>query len=532
MTTRRKKLGTVTLVSAGVGQLPLLTLAGADAVRGAELVVHDPIVAEDVLALATEQAERELLGDEVGPVVLAAARDGREIVVLSAGDPLSHPSLAALATAAGKAKIKVVVIPGVSSELTAAAYAGVPVGRSHTIADLSAGFDVDWAGLAGVPGTLILRFPAGQVGKAAASLLEHGRRGDTLISVTTAGATTRQRTTAATLDTIEQLTAPAFRGRSGSSASAAAAAAAAVPVVAVIGDVVKQRDKLAWWEGRPLFGWSVLVPRTREQGSSLSTTLRGLGAEPVEVPTIAVEPPRTPAPMERALRGLVGGRYAWVAFTSANAVKAMREKLEESGLDARAFAGVKLAAVGDATATALSAFGLRADLVPTGSQSSEGLLEVWPPRDEQLDVLERVLLPRADIATETLAAGLKTLGWSIDDLTAYRTVRASPPPAPVREALRAGRIDAVLFTSSSTVRNLVGIAGKPHDSTVIGVIGPQTAIAAGELGLRVDFQASAPAADVLARELADFVLARRAAELAAGIEPKTPSRTAKTRKVR
>ena len=147
-------------------------------------------------------------------------------------------------------------------------------------------------------------------------------------------------------------------------------------------------------------------------------------------------------------------------------------------------------------------------------------------------MLERVLLPRADIATETLAAGLKTLGWSIDDLTAYRTVRASPPPAPVREALRAGRIDAVLFTSSSTVRNLVGIAGKPHDSTVIGVIGPQTAIAAAELGLRVGFQASAPAAETLARELGDFVVARRAAEAAAGIEPKATARAPKARKVR
>ena len=532
MTTRRKKLGTVTLVGAGVGQLPLLTLAGADAVRSADLVVHDQVVGADVLALASEQAERLVLGAEVGSAVLAAAKDGREVVVLTAGNPLSVPALAALAAAAGKAKLKVAIVPGVSSELSVAAYAGVPVGVPHTVADLFVGVDADWAGLAGAPGTLVLRLPAGLVGKAAASLLEHGRRGDTPIAVTAAGATTRQRTTAATLDTIEQLTATTFRGRSGSSASAAAAAAAAVPVVAVIGDAVKQRDKLAWWEGRPLFGWSVLVPRTREQGSALSVTLRGFGAEPVEVPTIAVEPPRTPAPMERALRGLVGGRYAWVAFTSANAVKAMREKLEESGLDARAFAGVKLAAVADATAAALADFGLRADLVPTGSQSSEGLLEVWPPRDEQLDVLERVLLPRADIATETLAAGLKTLGWSIDDLTAYRTVRASPPPAPVREALRAGRIDAVLFTSSSTVRNLLGIAGKPHDSTVIGVIGPQTAIAAKELGLRVDFQASSPAADVLARELADFVVARRAAEAAAGVEPKTSARTARVRKAR
>jgi uroporphyrinogen III methyltransferase/synthase len=267
-----------------------------------------------------------------------------------------------------------------------------------------------------------------------------------------------------------------------------------------------------------LFGWSVLVPRTREQGSVLAATLRELGADPLEVPTIAVEPPRTPAPMERALRGLVGGRYAWVAFTSANAVKAVREKLEESGLDARAFAGVKLAAVGEATAAALRDFGLRADLVPTEQQSSEGLLAIWPERDDQFDLLDRVLLPRADIATETLAAGLKARGWMIDDITAYRTVRASPPPAPIRDAIKSGRVDAVLFTSSSTVRNLVGIAGKPHESTIVGAIGPQTAKAAEELGLRVDFMATSAVADVMARDLADFVIARRAAQAAEALE--------------
>ena len=186
--------------------------------------------------------------------------------------------------------------------------------------------------------------------------------------------------------------------------------------------------------------------------------------------------------MERAIKGLVTGRYQWVAFTSTNAVKAVREKFEEYGLDARAFAGVKVAAVGEATAAALLAFGVKPDLVPSGEQSSEGLLADWPPYDEVLDPIDRVLLPRADIATETLVAGLRELGWEVDDVTAYRTVRAAPPAAPIREAIKGGGFDAVLFTSSSTVRNLVGIAGKPHASTVIAVIGPQTAETAEESG--------------------------------------------------
>jgi uroporphyrinogen III methyltransferase/synthase len=241
------------------------------------------------------------------------------------------------------------------------------------------------------------------------------------------------------------------------------------------------------------------------------------------VPTIAVEPPRTPQQMDRAVKGLVTGRYQWVAFTSTNAVKAVREKLEEYGLDARAFAGVKVAAVGEQTSRALLDFGIRPDLVPEGQQSAEGLADVWPPYDDILDPINRVLLPRADIATETLVAKLIDLGWEAEDVTAYRTVRAAPPPAPIREAIKGGGFDAVLFTSSSTVRNLVGIAGKPHAVTVIGVIGPQTAKTATEFGLRVDITAPKPSVAALVDALAKFGAAQRDAAAAAGEPLKRPS---------
>jgi uroporphyrinogen III methyltransferase/synthase len=149
--------------------------------------------------------------------------------------------------------------------------------------------------------------------------------------------------------------------------------------------------------------------------------------------------------------------------------------------------------------------------VPSENQSSDGLLADWPDYDAAYDALDRVLLPRADIATETLAAGLVEKGWQIDDVTAYRTVRAAPPPAETREAIKTGGFDAVVFTSSSTVRNLVGIAGKPHASSIIAVIGPQTAKAAEELGLRVDVTASSPSAAVLVEALATFGRERREA---------------------
>jgi uroporphyrinogen III methyltransferase/synthase len=265
------------------------------------------------------------------------------------------------------------------------------------------------------------------------------------------------------------------------------------------------------------------VPRTKEQSAGLVQKLRSFGAVPEEVPTISVEPPRNPQQMDRAIRGLVEGRYEWIAFTSVNAVKAVREKFEEYGLDSRAFSGLKIAVVGDKTADAVRTWGIEPDLIPSGEQSARGLVEDWPPYDDVLDPINRVFLPRADIATETLVAGLVELGWEVDDVTAYRTVRAAPPPAPTREAIKAGKFDAVLFTSSSTVRNLVGIAGKPHTNTVIACIGPQTVKTAEEHGLRVDVMAPNPSVDELAEALADFGAERRLTLIESGEPVVRPS---------
>src|SRR3954466_8527678 len=227
--------------------------------------------------------------------------------------------------------------------------------------------------------------------------------------------------------------------------------------------------------------------------------------------------------MDKAIRGLVEGRGEWVAFTCVNGVKAVREKFDEYGLDARAFSGLKIAAVGEKTAAAMEAWGLRADLVPSGEQSARGLLDDWPEYDELLDPINRVFLPRADIATETLVAGLLELGWEVDDVTAYRTVRAAPPPAPVREAIKSGKFDAVVFTSSSTVRNLVGIAGKPHASTIIACIGPATAKTAEEHGLRGDVLAPSPSVAELASALSGSGPSLRSSAVAAGEPVLRPS---------
>ena len=498
----------VVLLGCGPGDAALLTVRGRDLLAQADVVVLDRVDALPQLSepLSAEVVEAPGQAAETAHACAQRAAGGALVVRVFPGDPLVGGRGAAEATQLAAEGIPFEIVPGVPLETGVAAYAGVPAGTPFCVATLTSDGDADpdWATLAGTmslgaTAPLLLSVPVPLVGKAAAALIEHGRPGDTPISVTQQGTTTSQKTVVATLDTVgTSLTLPA-EGE-------------APTAVAVVGAPVRAHQSLSWWESRPLFGWTVLVPRTREQAAEMADRLRGYGARPLEVPTIAVELPRTPAPMDRAIKGLVSGRYQWIAFTSVNAMKAMRDKLDDFGLDARAFAGVRIAVVGESTAAALRGYGIKPDLVPSGQQSSEGLLADWPHFDSMLDPIDRVLLPRADIATETLAAGLKDRGWAVDDVTAYRTVRAAPPPAPIREALKGGGVDAVLFTSSSTVRNLVGIAGKPHERTVLGAIGPNTADTMAEHGLRLDVMAPEPSVTVLVDALAEFAVTWKARE--------------------
>ncbi|GAA2131330.1 uroporphyrinogen-III synthase [Nocardioides bigeumensis] len=516
--------GWVAFVGSGPGDPGLLTVRAVELLREAEVVVTEVPGHEELLRtvlgperLAGEDAPTLIdggFGEDGQPlthaarakVVVREAKKGKRLVRLMAGDPFLYASGPEEAQACVKAGLGLEIVPGISSVNAVPAYAGIPLTSkdNRAVAVVSCREKVDWSHHIDTP-TLVLLSAVGSIGETAKALIDAGRSPETPVAVTRVGTTTDQQTLVTSLAHV---------------AADVRAAKIAPPAVVVVGDVVGMRDALSWFETKPLFGWRVLVPRTKEQAGSLSSGLRGFGAVPEEVPTISVEPPRNPLQMDKAVRGLVEGRYEWIAFTSVNAVKAVREKFEEYGLDARAFSGLKIAAVGDKTAAAIAAWGLRADLVPDGEQSAAGLLEVWPEFDEVLDPINRVFLPRADIATETLVAGLIDLGWECDDVTAYRTVRATPPPAPVRDAIKSGKFDAVVFTSSSTVRNLVGIAGKPHPSTVIAVIGPATAKTAEEHGLRVDVMASQPDVDVLVDALAEFGAARRLAMIEAG-EPVT-----------
>ncbi|MCV7409658.1 bifunctional uroporphyrinogen-III C-methyltransferase/uroporphyrinogen-III synthase [Mycobacterium florentinum] len=541
MTTRGRKPrpGRITFVGSGPGDPGLLTTRAATVLANAALVFTDPDVPEPVLALigkdlppvsgpapaepppATTDGSphadpppaaptvlsggadiRPALGEpaEVAKTLTAEARTGVDVVRLVSGDPLTLDAVISEVNAVARTHLHVEIVPGLAATSAVPTYAGLPLGSSHTVADVRG--DVDWEALAAAPGPLILQATPTHLADAARTLIEHELSETTPCVVTAQGTTCQQRSIETTLHGLTDAAVVAGAGDPAGPLTG--------PLVVTIGKTVHSRSKLNWWESRALYGWTVLVPRTKDQAGEMSERLTSYGALPVEVPTIAVEPPRSPAQMERAVKGLVDGRFQWVVFTSTNAVRAVWEKFGEFGLDARAFSGVKIACVGESTADRVRAFGISPELVPAGEQSSLGLLDDFPPYDSIFDPVNRVLLPRADIATETLAEGLRERGWEIEDVTAYRTVRAAPPPATTREMIKTGGFDAVCFTSSSTVRNLVGIAGKPHARTIIACIGPKTAETAAEFGLRVDVQPETAAIGPLVDALAEHAARLRA----------------------
>jgi uroporphyrinogen III methyltransferase / synthase len=500
--------GRVAFVGAGPGDPGLLTVRALEYLAEADVVVIDQVSREEFVARharpdvviidaghgehgqpLTHASRAKLL---VKAAKAAGAVNGNGLVVrLMDGDPSMFNGLSDEALACHKAGIRFEIVPGVSAVSAVPTYAGVPLtsAASPSLHIISGGTKVDWTRSSADNVTVVVLGTPETLSKALGDLLAAGRDQGTPVALTERGTTITQRTHTTTLGQVVALI---------------ATAQVEFPSLAVVGSTVRLREQLSWFETKPLFGWNILVPRTKDQAGSMTARLASYGATSDVVPTISVEPPRTPQQMERAIKGLVTGRYEWIGFTSVNAVRAVREKFEEFGLDARAFAGLRIAAVGGVTAGALRDWGLEPDLVPSGEQSASGLLEEWPPFDEVLDPINRVFLPRADIATETLVAGLQDMGWEVDDVTAYRTVRAAPPAASVREAIKTGKFDAVVFTSSSTVRNLVGIAGKPHPSTVVACIGPATAKSAEEHGLRVDVLAPEASAASLVDALAEY----------------------------
>lgn len=441
---------------------------------------------------------------DIDRLLVDKARGGHAVVRLKGGDPFVLGRGSEEAAECVRHGVPFEVVPGITSAVAVPAYAGIPVthrGVAPGFAVVTGHEDpdkpvaqVDYDALARFPGTLVLLMGVGRIGAIADALVAAGKPSSTPVALVRWGTTPRQRTLRATLaDVAERVAEAGFSS----------------PAVTVVGDVAAMADELAWFEPevvapdwvrsrRPLHGVSVLVPRTRHQAGELSERLRHLGAEPLEAPTIAIEPSREPERLRQALAALADGAQDWVAFTSPNAVDAVAAQVDALGADARLFAAVRIAAIGSGTAAALAARGLRADLVPERF-TSRGLAEALrrvarasadPSAGEQGEPGKRILLPRADIATPALSEALRADGWDVTEVEAYRTVPVAALPPEVAERLARGDVDVVAFASSSTVRNFVALAGDlPSPPPAVAAIGPVTAQTCRELGLEVTEEA-------------------------------------------
>ena len=494
--------GTVYLVGAGPGDPGLITTKGAELLRKADVVVYDRLVAPALLALASD-AERIYVGKEpdtpgefqtfINEQLAAHAREGRVVVRLKGGDPFVFGRGGEEAMALVEAGVRFEVVPGVTSAIAAPAYAGVPV----THRELAAAFtvvtgsedpskpdpQVDWKALSRVGGTLVVLMGWRSLPAIVRALLGEGRSPETPVCVTQWGTLPNQRTVSGTLADIVE------RGE---------AAGITSPVVTVIGETAALRPALRWFDRTPLFGKRVLVTRSRTQAGTLSALLSACGAETVELPAIAVEPLADTSALDAALAELE--EVGWVIFTSTNGVDAVFERLAAAGKDTRAFSHVKVAAVGPATREALAARGLTADLMPA-AYSSRSVADSFAALDLHG---VRILLPRADIAPGTLPDSLRGMGALVTDVAAYRTTVPQGAAEAAVETLSSDTIDAVTFTSSSTVRNLVSLLGGANliNRSKVVSIGPVTSKTASELGVRVDREA----AEHTVRGVADAVV--------------------------
>ena len=498
--------GKVWLVGAGPGDPGLITVAGHEQVKKADVIVYDRLASESILANARLDAELfyvgKLPGDShdqkgINQVLIDRAREGKRVVRLKGGDPFVFGRGGEEAEDLRAAGIEFAVVPGVTSSIAVPAYAGIPVthrgvavsfavitGHEDPTKDES---DIDWAGIARGADTLVFLMGVKALPDIVANLITNGRSPETPVAVIQKGTTPEQRTVTGTLADIVQRVQDA---------------AITPPAITVVGEVVRLRDTISWFENRPLFGKRVLITRTRKQASVLAQLLAEEGAIPVELPSIEIEPIEDRAAIQAGIERLHTGDDAWAGFTSANAVELFFELLADASLDARAFGPARVFAIGAATADALRERGIRADVVP-GEYVAEAVVEAIKPHLRKGD---RVFLPRAESAREELVRGLESLGAAVDEIPIYHAAIPSETPPEALDALREGRIDIVTFTSSSTVRNLVAMLGgvealTPGPSPVrgrggntgrplIACIGPITADTARELGLRVDVMAS------------------------------------------
>jgi uroporphyrinogen III methyltransferase / synthase len=496
------RAGVVYLVGAGPGDPGLMTARSLELIAAADAVFYDRLIPPGALDGARSDAELVYVGkqpgvpsvpqEEIGERLIEAARAGKSVVRLKGGDPFVFGRGGEEGEALREAGVEFEVVPGVTAGVAATAYAGIPVTHrddASAVAFVTGHEDphkeesaIDWEALARFPGTLVFYMGVKRLPQNAASLIAAGRDPGEPAAAIERGTWPRQRTVAATLGTI---------------AEAVEREAVKAPALIVVGEVAERREQLEWLERRPLHGRRIVVTRARPQASGFAATLRALGAEVVELPAIRIEPRIETEEVKRVAGGV--GAYDLLCLTSPNGVRLLFEAMEHAGLDARALAGVTVAAIGPGTARALAERGVLADVVPERFVA-EGLIEAL--EDEEV-AGARVLVARAAEARDVLPDALRERGAEVDVLALYETVREQPGAEKIEAAQSA---DYITFTSSSTVTNLAEALGDrfPNAARIVS-IGPITSETIRARGLEVDVEAERHDIDGLLEALLDDV---------------------------
>mgnify|MGYP001403013048 CR=1 FL=1 len=483
------KKGTVYLVGAGPGDYRLITLKGLQCIQNADVIVHDRLADPRLLSFARPDVELIYVGkesnrhtmrqEEINQVLVNQAKEKKSVLRLKGGDPYVFGRGGEEAIHCLNNGVPFEEVPGITSAIAVPAYAGIPVthrGVASSFSVITGHEDpaktetsIRWASLATATDTLMFLMGMENLPYITKQLIANGRPASTPVAVVRWGTKPEQEALVGTLETIEQLVHESnFQP----------------PAIIIVGEVVKLREQLRWFDNRPLFGKRVVVTRARAQTSDMIELLEEYGAECLQCPTILIEEMENYQALDSAIAELQ--TYQWIVFTSVNGVDHFYTRLFRAGKDSRALSQAKIAAIGSLTAEALAKRGIQADFVPEEFRA-EGLLVGFG--NDLTGV--KILIPRAEEARELLPEELGKRGADVNVVPAYRTVIAGEDAAMLEEALRVRRVDAVTFTSSSTVKNfLTMLKGKDIDQLLEGVliaaIGPITADTAKEAGLRVD----------------------------------------------
>ena len=506
-----KELGTVYLVGAGPGDAGLLTMRAADLISRADLVALDALVSDEIAALIPKTTQIVYVGkrasahalpqDQINRLLVEEARKGRNVVRLKGGDPFVFGRGGEEAEELVAAGIPFEVVPGISSSIAGPGYAGIPVthrayATSVTLVTAheadSGSTGIKWPALAQLDGTIVFMMGFANLPSIVRNLVENGMPADRGCAVISKGTRPEQRTVAGTLRNIE---------------SRVAAAKLETPALIVVGDVVKLRESINWFETRPLFGKRVVVTRAREQASELKRLLEDSGAQVLQFPTIEIAPPASFESLDR----VIDATYDWLVFTSSNGVQSFFERLFAKGKDVRALSGTKIAAVGQATAESLRARGLNPDVVPERFISTE-LLPLLAADQRGI----RTAVIRAEEGRDELITELRRRGGEVDLAVAYRTVAADYDLDKLRELIAAGAIDAVTFSSASTVDHFLEKLTPEErtrvlDRAIVASIGDTTSAAIRKHGKEPDVVAKTASVAALRDAVVEACAGRMAA---------------------